>query len=119
MANIEALFTAAKEHDTDSAHTVCEAPYRYHPYNARKLNPDGTASFLLAEEKAKTPNRQAAPMFYFFGNLIITKRKTLMEGDSLYGERSYPVVVSSRESFDIDDALDLEIAEFMMSRESS
>lgn len=114
--NIEALIRAIESHDTDSATTLFPAPYRYHPFNARHMNPDGTASFAFAEEKLKFPNRQAAPEFYFFGNLLISTYKTLMEDRVLYGDRTTPVIVTALESFDIDDRDDLEMAEFLMTR---
>ncbi len=114
--NIDALVEAIQGSDVDSATTLFPAPYRFHPFNARHMNPDGTASFTFAEEKLKFPNRQAAPEFYFFGNLFISTYKTLMEDGALYGERTAPVIVTALESFDIDDQEDLEMAQFLMNR---
>ena len=116
-ANIDSLIEAIQGSEVDSATTLFPAPYRYHPFNARHMNEDGTASFTFAEEKLKFPNRQAAPEFYFFGNLLISTYKTLMEDGALYGKRTAPVVVTALESFDIDDQEDLDMAEFLMSRQ--
>ncbi|BCB97440.1 hypothetical protein JZK55_23620 [Dissulfurispira thermophila] len=102
--------------DIDSVTTVKKAPFHYHPYNARKINKDGTISFMFPEEKKRCPNSQSAPPVYFFGNLYASKRATIFEKDSLYGERSFPVEVSNIEGFDIDDMFDMEMAEWLLTR---
>lgn len=102
--------------DFDSVTTVKRAPFHYHPYNARKINEDGTISFMFPEEKKKCPNSQSAPPVYFFGNLYASKRATIFEKDSLYGDKSFPVEVDTIEGFDIDDMFDMKIAEWLMAR---
>lgn len=108
---------AFRDHpDIDSVTSVTKASFRYHPYNARKTNADGTLSFLFPEEKMKCPNSQSAPRVYYFGNLYASRRKTVLERGSLYGDRSFPVEVEAIEGFDIDDHLDLELAEWLLSK---
>jgi CMP-N-acetylneuraminic acid synthetase len=102
--------------DVDSVTTVSRASFRCHPFNARKINEDGTISFMFPEEKKKCPNSQSAPPVYFFGNLYATKRAAIFENNSLYGDRSFPVEIEALEGFDIDDMFDMELAEWLMSR---
>ncbi|MCF8106055.1 MAG: acylneuraminate cytidylyltransferase family protein [Desulfohalobiaceae bacterium] len=103
--------------DIDSVTTVTRPPFHYHPFNARKINPDGTISFMFAEEKRKCPNTQSAPPVFFFGNLYTSWTRTIIEQGSLYGRRSLPLVVSEIEALDIDEYFDLEIAEYVLKRE--
>lgn len=115
--NIEGALRAFNLHrDVDSVTTVCKAPFRFHPYNARKLNDDRTISFMFPAEKKKCPNTQSAPDVYYFGNLYVSKRDTVFVKNSLYGERSFPVEASPIESFDIDDMLDMQIAECILEK---
>jgi CMP-N,N'-diacetyllegionaminic acid synthase len=115
--NIERAIKAFSEKgDFDSVTTVKRAPFHYHPYNARKINEDGTISFMFPEDKKKCPNSQSAPPVYFFGNLYASKRATIFEKDSLYGDKSFPVEVDNIEGFDIDDMFDMEMAEWLMTR---
>ncbi len=117
IENFEKAIRAMKENrDVDSVTTVVKASFKYHPFNARKINPDGTISFMFAEEKKKCPNSQSAPPVYFFGNLYVSRRETIFEKGSLYGDRSYPIEVSPIESFDIDDMEDMRMAELIYSR---
>ena len=102
--------------DFDSVTTVIKAPFKYHPYNARRINKDGTISFMFPMEKKKCHNTQSAPPVYFFGNLYASKRATIFEKDSLYGDKSIPIEINSIEGFDIDDMSDMEIAEWVIAR---
>jgi CMP-N-acetylneuraminic acid synthetase len=115
--NIERAIKAfSGKGDFDSVTTVTRAPFKHHPYNARKINEDGTVSFMFPGEKKKCPNSQSAPPVYFFGNLYASKRVTIFEKDSLYGDKSFPVEVSNIEGFDIDDMFDMEMAEWLVTR---
>jgi CMP-N,N'-diacetyllegionaminic acid synthase len=100
--------------DFDSVTTVVKAPFRYHPYNTRKIQEDGTIAFMFPEEKKHCPNTQSAPPVYFFGNLYASKRSAILEKGSLYGDRSFPVEISDKEAFDIDDMVDFELAKCLM-----
>jgi N-acylneuraminate cytidylyltransferase/CMP-N,N'-diacetyllegionaminic acid synthase len=116
MAKTIEAFENGKEFD--SVTTVVRAPFRYHPFNARRVNDDSTIAFMFPEEKKNCPNTQSAPPVYFFGNLYASKRTTILEKGSLYGDSSFPVEVSSIESFDIDDMFDMELAECLMKMRS-
>lgn len=100
----------------DSVTSVTKASFRYHPYNARKVHADGTLFFMFPEEKRKCPSSQSAPPVYYFGNLYASRRTTIMEHGSLYGDRSFPLEVDPVEGFDIDDMFDMELAEWLISR---
>ncbi|MCF8037721.1 MAG: acylneuraminate cytidylyltransferase family protein [Desulfohalobiaceae bacterium] len=115
--NVEQSIEAIKKQGgIDSVTTVTRPPFHYHPFNARTINPDGTISFMFEEEKKKSPNTQSAPEVYFFGNLYTSWRRTIFEQGSLYGGRSWPIPVSRIEAMDIDEYLDLEIAEYIQKR---
>jgi CMP-N-acetylneuraminic acid synthetase len=111
----QAMECAARTH-ADSVTTLTEIEFSHHPYNARKVREDGIAEFLFPEEKAAMPNRQSAQVLYRFGNLIVTRRRTLMEGGTVYGKSTAPVLIKNWEAMDIDDVYDLELCRFLFSR---
>lgn len=117
VKNIEESIKAfEKNKGIDSVTTVCPAPFHFHPYNARRINQDGTISFMFAEEKNRCPNSQSAPLACYFGNLYASKKETIREKRSLYGDRSYPIWVNAVEAFDIDDTFDMELAELIYAK---
>jgi len=106
----------ASETETDSVTTLTELPYVHHPFNIRRLNQDGTAEFLFPDKKARMTNRQTALKAYCYGNLVVTRLRVLMDGETIFGTKTTPVFIKSWEAIDIDDAFSLEIARFLMSR---
>ena len=64
---------------------------------------------------ADTQSRLASPVFYENGLLYLTKRSTLVEGRSIYGERVL-AAVSERpfDEVDIDEPIDLVIGEAVL-----
>jgi len=97
----------------DSVTTLVAGDFQYHPYNARVLNPDGTASFLFSKEKSRMPNRQSAPNAFFFGNLLASRRETIV-ANSVYGNNTAFLTIESWEAMDIDSPFDLELAQLLI-----
>ncbi len=115
-ARIGQVLNAVGTTTADSVTTLTEMPFHHHPYNVRRRRDDGLAEFMFPEEKAGTPNRQAAPVVYGFGNLVATRRRVLLEENSVYGRHTAPVFVRGWEAIDIDDRFDLELARWLASR---
>lgn len=100
--------------EADAVTTVVEVDHVNHPYNVRRIV-DGMVDFMMPEEHHKYLTRQSKPPFYRFGNLYIVRRETLLERQSLFGERCLPLLVDLASCFDINDASDLRLAECMVS----
>jgi len=104
----------ARHPDADAVTTVLEVDHVNHPFNVRQVDGSGFIRFMMEEEHYKYPTRQSKPAFYRFGNLYVTRYATLMQDDSLFGDRCLPLVVDLPSCFDINDASDLAIAECML-----
>ena len=105
------------ENNADSLVSVTKVDHKYNPYSVMKLNKDGTLqSFLDFDEKKNL--RQLKPVFYARNGaaIYICTQKCLMENNSLFGEKILPYYMEKNESIDIDDVLDLEIAEMLLKK---
>lgn len=104
----------ASREDADAVTTVVEVDHVNHPFNIRRVDQRGFVDFLMPEEHYRYPNRQSKPSFYRFGNLYVTRLAVLMQRNSLFGHRCLPFVVDSLSCFDINDKVDLALAECML-----
>ncbi|RJR38300.1 MAG: acylneuraminate cytidylyltransferase family protein [Desulfobacteraceae bacterium] len=111
---IREVLDAGGNTKADSVTTLVASPFSRHPFNARVIEPDGLARLAFPREKALMPQKQNASPFFFFGNLVMTRRGTLYEGATIYGETTHPVVVEEWESLDIDTPVDFKFCEAAM-----
>lgn len=111
---IRQVISAGRTSTADSITTLVSASFDCHPYNARVIDKDGFARLAFPAQKAKMPQRQNAPHFFFFGNLVMTRRKVLHHGDTLYGETSHPILIEPWEALDINSELDFQVCDMVM-----
>jgi CMP-N-acetylneuraminic acid synthetase len=97
----------------DSAQTVTRFPHNFHAYNQRVVE-DGCVSFRFPVERKIHYNKQTKPIYYIFGNLIVSRSRTLLEKGDIFGEHSLPIVIPLYYAADIDTAEDLDWAEWLL-----
>lgn len=107
--NIDDSVDLLVNNSADSVCSIANTPHNYHPFNMRIIQ-DGRVRFHMPDEKDKHPTKQTKPKFYKFGNLITFRYDTLMTKNSLYGDVCLPLLVDRISAFDLDDSVDLEIA---------
>jgi CMP-N-acetylneuraminic acid synthetase len=95
--------------------SVVEVPHAFNPVSVMKLE-DGLLHPYQASGATIT-RRQDKPAVYARNGpaVLVSAPETLRQG-SLYGERCVPLLMSARESIDIDSKDDLEMAEWLMGR---
>jgi CMP-N,N'-diacetyllegionaminic acid synthase len=93
-----------------SSQTISKIPHNFHAYNQRVIE-DGWLKFRFPEERKFCYNKQKKPTFYIYGNLIVTRSKTLLEDGEIFGARSLPLLIPFFYSLDVDGPEDLEMAE--------
>lgn len=98
----------------DSVISVTRIPWHFHPYNARIRSRNGTVHFLFPELKKTSPNKQVAPAVYALGNLILTRRRVILDEGTLFGKRTFSFEVDAFAAWDIDTRLEMELAEAML-----
>ena len=116
--HIDTAIRIMHQHRADTVVSVVEVPHRFTPYNVMTLQ-DGTLQPFWQEEVTfDRYRRQEIPRLYGRNGpaVLATKVNTLLEKKSFYGDTVVPYLMSHRDSIDIDDAFDLEIAECLLSK---
>lgn len=99
--------------NADSAQTVSTFPHNYHAFNQRTVE-NGFVRFCFPEERQRCYNKQTKPVHYKFGNLIVTRAKTVMDKDTLFGMKSIAVEIPEPYGFDLDTKEDIALGEFLL-----
>lgn len=109
--DIRGAFELFEEKQADSVVSVCEVEHS--PLLCNVL--DDSLSMDGFIDMSKVGRRQELSTYYRInGAIYIQKTKFLMEGASVYGEKSYAYIMDKRKSIDIDDEYDFMIAESLM-----
>lgn len=100
------------EKDANSIIAVCEVDHS--PLWSNTLPEDTSLTNFLKQEVINL-NRQSLPTYYRInGALYLIKSDFLMMTDNIYSEKSYALVMPKERSVDIDNELDLKIAEIII-----
>lgn len=109
-ACVEALRDAAL---ADSAQTVTPVIHNAHAYNQRVIE-EGLVRFRFLEERCLAYNKQRKPKHYVFGNLVVSRTRSLLSGKDCFGDISVPVEIPRTYALDVDTAEDLDYARYLV-----
>jgi N-acylneuraminate cytidylyltransferase len=101
--------------DADAIRTVCE-PFQ-NPYKMWRIMPDGLMISLLETARPEAYNlpRQALPPVYWqTGYVDAAWRETILNKNSMTGERILPLIIDPTEWVDIDSPADWQWAERLL-----
>jgi CMP-N-acetylneuraminic acid synthetase len=96
-----------------SGQTVIACPHNSHQLNQRWLE-DGRVGFIFEKERQASYNKQRKQKHYLFGNLVATRSRRLLDGDSFFATPSIGIEIPRLFGFDLDDAQDLDLAEAIL-----
>lgn len=105
-----------KNPDAASAQTIASFPHNFHAYNQRIVE-NGIVNFRFEKEREVCYNKQTKPEFYVFGNLVVTKRRALLETGRVFALPSAPFEIPHAYALDVDGPEDLELAEFYIEKQ--
>jgi N-acylneuraminate cytidylyltransferase len=109
----EAVFSLIAHPDADAVRTVC-APFQ-NPYKMWTIGADGFMVPLMRVEGMSEPYnmpRQALPDVYWqTGYVYASRADTILEKNSMTGERILPLVISADDWIDIDTPIEWRRAE--------
>ena len=98
--------------DADAVVSVVEVPHRFGPASLMELDGDR----LVRLDETSYATRQDKPALYARnGPAILVLRRSCV-GDDLYAGDLRPYVMDPRDSVDVDEPFDLELAEFLLAR---
>ena len=96
----------------DSVVSVVEVPHRYRPGSLMAL--DGDRLVRVADDHATM--RQEKPLVYARNGPAVLALRPDRIGADLYGGDCRPYLMGPRESLDVDEPFDLELAELLLAR---
>jgi CMP-N-acetylneuraminic acid synthetase len=99
--------------DARSGQTVTPCPHNHHEWNQREVS-EGVVRFVHAAERQTGYNKQAKPKRWVFGNLLATKIEALNAGEDLFASPSAAFHIDAPYDFDVDNAVDLQMAAMMI-----
>jgi CMP-N,N'-diacetyllegionaminic acid synthase len=108
--HVDAAVDLLLETEADSVVSVVEVPHRYRPGTLMAL--DGDRLVALAEDYAAT--RQQKPVVYARNGPAVLVLRPDRIGADLYGGDCRAYVMEPRDSIDVDDPFDLELAELLL-----
>ncbi len=101
--------------DAKSSQTVVKVPHQFHAHNQRQMSDDGKdIAFVYEKERAIGYSKQTKPVYYTYGNLIVTRTEPLVKEKTLFGKPSIPVEIPLYNAYDLDTQDDMEMAELMI-----
>ena len=101
--------------DIDSCETITEVPHNHHEYNQREIKRDHSY-WLHPKERRECYNKQTKPDRYVFGNLAAFRPRKFMKHGDLFIYPRRCIVIPRAYAHDVDDELDLAMAEAMIEK---
>ncbi len=114
--DIDLAFEVMMQNKADSLQSVCEPDT--HPYLLRTLE-DGKLAPYLMNEAAHKRRQDLERLYTLNGAIYIVKRDVLMRDDTLIGDINCGYVMPRERSVDIDNEMDLQLAEFYLSLQNN
>jgi len=108
--HVDAAVRLLRESGADSVVSVVEVPHRYRPGSLMAL--DGDRLVRLADDHAAT--RQEKPAVYARNGPAVLVLRGDWIGPDLYAGDCRAYVMEPRDSIDVDDPFDLELAELLL-----
>jgi len=97
--------------------SVCETDH--HPFWMNVLPEDGCLRDFIRKEAVNLPRQQLAKYYRLNGALYIVETTWLKEQKSFFGEKTFAYVMDRKRSVDIDELMDLYIAETLIRKGSN
>jgi CMP-N,N'-diacetyllegionaminic acid synthase len=111
--HIDAAVDLLTSSGADSVVTVMQVPHQFGPESVMRLHGDRLEPWV---EGATFTRRQDKPILYARNGpaVVATRARVIVDGHALYGADTRGLIMSREDSFDIDEAFDLKIAELLM-----
>jgi CMP-N,N'-diacetyllegionaminic acid synthase len=101
----------------DSVVSVVEVPHQFNPVSVMRVDEGLLKPFL--ETPAPTRRQDKPRLYARNGPAVLAVHARVIEGGSLYGDQSWPLIMTPEESLDIDTLWDLRLAETVLAARSN
>jgi CMP-N,N'-diacetyllegionaminic acid synthase len=111
-AHIDAAVDWLQRTRGDSVVSVVEVPHQFNPTSVLRLDDGLLKPFLDAPTSTR---RQDKPALYARnGPAVLAVHARVIEGGSLYGNETWPLIMTAEESLDVDTSWDLKLVEYSL-----
>jgi CMP-N-acetylneuraminic acid synthetase len=101
----------------DSVVSVVEVPHQFNPMSVMRLDEGLLKPFL--ETPAPTRRQDKPRLYARNGPAVLAVRARVIESGSLYGDETWPLIMTPDESLDVDTPWDLRLAESLVAARSN
>jgi CMP-N-acetylneuraminic acid synthetase len=112
--DIDACVELLERSDADAVVTILPVPREFNPHWVYWRDLDGLIRLSTGEESPITRRQDLPPAFHREGSVYVTRRRVVMEENSLYGKRLIGCLLDSGPSVNIDTEKDWEQAESLL-----
>jgi CMP-N-acetylneuraminic acid synthetase len=98
----------------DSVEGIFVVPKIFHPHNVRYIGEDGFTKFLFPKKHAEFKKGKNLPPIYAIGTVVTFRPKNLRETNTTQGRKSKALIIEPKTAIDIDEPIDVAIAEAIM-----
>ena len=112
--HIDACIELLESSGADAVVTVLPVPAEHNPHWVYFRNPEGILKLSTGEPAPIARRQDLPPAFHREGSVYVTRRRVLIEQNSLYGERLVGFLMDPAESVNIDSPADLDRAERLL-----
>jgi CMP-N,N'-diacetyllegionaminic acid synthase len=110
--DIDAAIDLALGRDAESV--VGVTPVAHHPYWTSRMDEEGCITDFFKLDRAYDRRQDLPPAYASNGAIYLTATGTLLEKESLYGEKTYGYVMPAERSLDVDTPWDLHLADLIL-----
>jgi CMP-N-acetylneuraminic acid synthetase len=110
-ADVDRCIELLEESGADAVMTVLPVPATYNPHWVYFQEADSILRLSTGEATPITRRQALPPAFHREGSVYVTRRATLLDGNSLYGTRTIGYTVTEETSVNIDEERDWTVAE--------
>jgi len=111
--DIKAALDLAQEGGCDSVISVVQV-FSVHPILMKRIEDNRLLPYCIEEREGTRRQDYQPPAYMRNGAIYLTRRKVLMEKNSIWGEVIRPYVMPQERSIGVDSELDLKLVEILM-----
>ena len=113
IRDIKEALKLGQKNECDSVISV-ERVYSHHPALMKKIVNNRIEPFFINEVEGTTRQHYNPPAYMRNGSIYLTKRKILMDNESIRGKKSIPLIMKEGSRISIDSYNDFKLAELLI-----
>jgi CMP-N,N'-diacetyllegionaminic acid synthase len=110
--HIDAAIVWLERAGGDSVVSVVEVPHQFSPVSVMRVDDGWLFPFLDGPAVARRQDKQR--LYARNGPAVLAVRASVIAGGSLYGDKSWPLIMKPEESLDVDTPWDLSLVEWAL-----